>query len=221
MGTEIDLMRLYPKPKNRMAERPAITDEDRRISRLFDFDYFDGDRRHGYGGYAYHPKFWRNVVLDMSHEYQLATAESVLDVGCAKGFMLRDLQRLHPHLCLAGVDVSGYALQNSHPEVSDFLIQASADALPFSDQSFDLVLSINTIHNLPYDRAGTALAEIARVSRKDSFVMVDGWKSDLEKTDLQSWVLTAQTMLHEDDWLRLFEFSGYKGDYWFWKMLDG
>ena len=220
MRKRVNLMRGYPRSPERLAERPSISERDREVARKFGREYFDGDRKHGYGGYRYHPKFWTDVARDLSNEYRLATARTVLDVGCAKGFMLRDLQLLHPHLQVVGVDVSRYALNNAHPDVSGFLVEASADALPFKDASFDLVLSINTIHNLAYDRAAAALSEIGRVSRKDSFVMVDGWKTDSEREDLDSWVLTAQTVLHEEDWVQLFEGSGYEGDYWFWKVRE-
>ncbi len=220
MRKRVNLMRGYPRSPERMAERPAISEQDRRLARKFGVEYFDGDRRHGYGGYRYHPRFWTDVVREISNEYRLASATSVLDVGCAKGFMLRDLQLLHPHLQVVGVDVSRYALNCAHPDVSGFLVEASADALPFKDKSFDLVLSINTLHNLTYDGACSALSEIMRVSRKDAFVMVDGWKNESEKKDLDSWILTAQTVLHEGDWIQLFARSGYEGDYWFWKVRE-
>lgn len=220
MRKRVNLMRGYPQSPERLAERPRISERDREVARKFGIEYFDGVRKHGYGGYRYHPKFWKDVVRDLSKEYRLAEARTVLDVGCAKGFMLRDLRLLHPHLQVVGVDVSRYALKNAHPDVSGFLVEASADALPFKDASFDLVLSINTIHNLAYDGVAAALSEISRVSRKDSFVMVDGWKTDSEREDLESWVLTAQTVLHEEDWVQLFVGSGYEGDYWFWKVRE-
>ncbi len=220
MGTEIDLMRLYPKPKNRMAERPEITDEDREISRRFDVDYFDGDRRHGYGGFSYHPRFWTDTVDLFTTHYGLADDAAVLDVGCAKGFMLKDFALRLPHARLAGVDISPYAIAHAEPDVAPFLQVASADALPFDDGSFDLVISINTIHNL--DRAGClrAFAELERVCRGAAFVMVDGWKSDEERELLQRWVLTARTMLSAEDWVALMDEAGYTGDYAFWNPLS-
>lgn len=220
MGTEIDLMRLYPKPKNRMAERPEITEEDREISRRFDVDYFDGDRRHGYGGFSYHPRFWTDTVGLFTTHYGLADDASILDVGCAKGFMLRDFSLRLPHAHLAGVDISPYAIAHAEPDVAPFLQVASADALPFDDGSFDLVISINTIHNL--DRRGCirAFAELERVCRGNAFVMVDGWKNDEERELLQRWVLTARTMLSAEDWIALMDEAGYTGDYAFWNPLS-
>ncbi len=219
MGTEINLMRLYPKPKNRMAERPEITEEDREISRRFDIDYFDGDRRHGYGGFSYHPRFWTDTVDLFTTHYSLAEDASILDVGCAKGFMLKDFSLRLPRAHLAGVDIAPYAIEHAEADVAPFLQVASADALPFDDNSFDLVISINTIHNLDRDGCLRALAEVERVHRGKAFVMVDGWKNEKERELLQHWVLTARTMLSAEEWVALMDEAGYTGDYAFWTPL--
>ena len=219
VGTEIDLMRLYPKPKNRMAERPEITEEDREISRRFDIDYFDGDRRHGYGGFSYHPRFWTDTVDLFVRHYGLDGDTAILDVGCAKGFMLKDFSLRLPHAQLAGIDISPYAIQHAEPEVAPLVRVESADALPFDDNSFDLVISINTIHNLDRQSCLRAFAEIERVHRGKAFIMVDGWRTREEQELLQRWVLTAQTMLSAEDWITLMNEAGYTGDYAFWNPL--
>ncbi len=220
MGSEIDLMRLYPKPKNRMTERPEITDEDREVSRRFDFDYFDGDRRHGYGGFGYHPRFWTDTVDLFTNHYGLSDDSAILDVGCGKGFMLKDFSLRLPGATLAGVDISSYAIDHADPDVADLVQVADATSLPFPDDAFDLVISINTVHNLDRDGCLRAFAEIQRVSRGNSFVMVDGWKNAEEQELLQRWVLTARTMLSAEDWLTLMAEAGYEGDYAFWNPLS-
>ena len=222
MGSELDLMRLYPQPKSRMTERPEITEEDREISRRFDFDYFDGDRRHGYGGYGYHPRFWTETVDLFTTHYGLTNDSAVLDVGCGKGFMLKDFSLRLPGAQFAGVDISSYAIKHAHPDVADLVKVANATDLPFSDDAFDLVISINTIHNLERDGCLLALKEIQRVSRCHAFVMVDGWKNSEEQDLLRRWVLTARTMLSAEDWLALMKEANYQGDYAFWNPLpDG
>ncbi len=220
MGSELDLMRLYPKPKNRMTERPEITDEDRAISRQFGFDYFDGDRRHGYGGFGYHPRFWKETVDLFTTHYELTDDSAILDIGCGKGFMLKDFSLRLTGARLAGIDISAYAIDHADPDVADLVRVGDASDLPFPDDEFDLVISINTVHNL--DRVGClrAFAEIQRVSRGNAFVMVDGWKNAEEQELLQRWVLTARTMLSADDWLDLMAEAGYEGDYAFWNPLS-
>lgn len=220
MGSELDLMRLYPKPKNRMTERPEITDEDRAISREFGFDYFDGDRRHGYGGFGYHPRFWTDTVDLFTTHYGLTDGSAILDVGCGKGFMLKDFSLRLPGATLAGIDVSSYAIEHADPDVASRLTVANAADLPFADNEFDLVISINTVHNLDRDGCRRALAEIQRVSRGNAFVMVDGWKNAEEQELLQRWVLTARTMQSAEDWLDLMAEAGYQGDYAFWNPLS-
>jgi SAM-dependent methyltransferase len=216
VGQELDLMRFYPKGNDRMAERKKITEEQRRISQMFSFDYFDGNRMHGYGGYSYHPRFWSETVRLFADHYSLAADASILDVGCAKGFMLKDFAALMPNIAFTGIDISQYAINNADPAVRDHLAVGNARDLPYQNNAFDFVISINTIHNLPRNDAVTALREIERVSRGNSFIMVDGWRTEKEKIDLENWVLTARTLLHVEAWSLLFEEAGYTGDYSFW-----
>ncbi|MEM6794620.1 MAG: class I SAM-dependent methyltransferase, partial [Acidobacteriota bacterium] len=149
MGIEIDLMAAYPRARRAVDQRIAErTDEDRRVARLYGREFFDGERRTGYGGYAYHPRFWRPVVPAFIERYGLAAGSRVLDVGCAKGFLLFELERAVPGLEVVGVDVSPYAVAHGKPEIRRRLAVADASALPFPDDSFDLVVSLTTVHNL-------------------------------------------------------------------------
>ena len=217
MGFEIDLLQNYPRPKRDVEGRGAQkSDEDRAIARRFDREFFDGDRKHGYGGFHYHPRFWEPVVPDFVRHYQLTSKSSVLDVGCAKGFMLYDFTRLVPGISVTGVDISKYAIENSMPEIRENLKVADARELPFANKSFDLVISITTIHNLNRENCIQSLKEIQRVSRGKSFVTVDAYHNDEEKQRMFAWNLTAQTVLHVDEWRELFLEAGYTGDYyWF------
>jgi ubiquinone/menaquinone biosynthesis C-methylase UbiE len=215
---EVNLMVHYPKRTGRQTERPVITEEDKRLARQFGRDYFDGLRRHGYGGYKYHPRFWTETVRYMREYYHLSSDAAILDVGCAKGFMLYDFSQLMPDARLTGVDVSEYAVANALEAMRPYIRTGNAVSLEFPDQSFDLVLAINTIHNLPYDECKRSLQEIQRVSRRNAFVMVDAYRTEAERKAMLAWVLTAQTMLHVEDWLKLFAEAGYTGDYYWWTV---
>lgn len=215
MGQEINLLDLYPKSKRPIEERgKLITEEHRAVARRFDREYFDGDRLTGYGGYNYHPRFWTETVKRFRDHYGLAEDARILDVGAGKGFMLHDFKLLMPKADIRGIDVSQYAHDNAKPESKAFLQVANATALPFEDNSFDLVLAINTIHNLPIEQCKTALREIQRVSRKHAFVVIDAWRNEAEHQALLKWNLTALTYMHVDDWRRTFDEVGYTGDYW-------
>ena len=218
MGLELDLMRDYPKPSDRLKNRPMISEKDRDIARRFDREYFDGERKYGYGGYTYDKKYWASTVKNFIEHYKLNSNSSILDIGCAKGFMLKDFKDLLPDSKIMGIDISEYALKNAHLNVKNNLIQGDAVNLPFLDNAFDLVISINTIHNLDKKDCVKALREIQRISKKNSFVMVDGWRSEVEKVNLEAWVLTAQTILSVDKWVELFDEAGYTGDYAFWTV---
>ncbi len=194
------------------------TPEVIRIAKQFGKDFFDGERKYGYGGYRYDGR-WIAVAQKMKEYYKLALDASILDIGCAKGFLLYDFKELMPDCTVAGIDVSEYALKNALPSVRPFLKIASADCLPYPDKSFDLVISINSVHNLPLGRLKIALKEIQRVRRGYSYITLDAWRNEQEHKNLLKWVLTAETMMHVADWRKLFDEVGYKGDYW-WFIAD-
>jgi ubiquinone/menaquinone biosynthesis C-methylase UbiE len=139
-----------------------------------------------------------------------------LDIGCAKGFMLYDFMQLMPNARCAGIDISEYAIERALDAVKPMVQVGDARALPYPDRSFDLVLAINTIHNLPYEECKQSLQEIQRVSKRNAFVMVDAYRTEEQREAMLRWVLTAETMLHVDGWLQLFADAGYKGDYYWW-----
>jgi len=219
MGQEINLLELYPKSKRNLEERQdEKTPEIQRIARQFGKEFFDGDRKFGYGGFSYQPRFWQPVIPVFKKYYGLTAKSSILDVGCAKGFMLYDFLQLIPGIKIAGIDVSQYAIANAMEGVKSYLQVANAKKLPFPDKSFDLVISVNTIHNLPLEECKQALREIQRVSRKNAFITVDAYRNDVEKQKMDMWNLTARTYMHVDEWKALFAEVGYTGDY-FWFIL--
>lgn len=218
MGIEINLLENYPRTKRNVQERGATkTDADRALARQFGKDFFDGDRKVGYGGFSYNPRFWQPVIPTFQKFYSLKPGDKVLDVGCAKGFMLHDFKELMPEIEVRGIDISSYAVENGHPNVKQDLQVADARKLPFEDNSFDLVISINTVHNLDGDDLIQAFKEIDRVSRKGAFITVDAYRDEIEKEAMFAWNLTAKTILHVDEWKALFKKIGFKGDY-FWFM---
>lgn len=216
VGKEIDLLVNYPRTKRNVEERGASkTDEDRAIAQRFGRDFFDGDRRFGYGGFNYNPRFWQPVVPTFRKHFGLTASSSLLDVGCGKGFMMHDFAALIPGLKVKGIDISDYAISHAIKDMRPHVSVANACALPFESKSFDLVVSINTVHNLAIEQCEAALREIERVSRGHSYVTVDAYRTQQEKARMLAWNLTAKTILHVDDWKALFANVGYSGDY-FW-----
>jgi len=217
MGIEIDLMKNYPKskrdPKARAAEK---TEEDRAIARQFGKEFFDGERKHGYGGFYYNTRFWKPVIPDFINHFNLTKNSSVLDVGCGKGFMLHDLVKALPGIKVSGIDISQYAISNCIETMEPFLQVADARQLPFPDNSFDVVISITTLHNLNREDFIVSINEIERVSKKKSFITLDAYRNEEERLAMEAWNLTALTVMEVDEWKVFFKEIGYTGDYyWF------
>lgn len=214
---KVNLLKNYPITKRNLDQAAKErTEEVRKIARKFGKAFFDGERKYGYGGFHYNPIYWTKVVKDFAKYYNLQNGSRILDIGCGKGFMLYDFYLLNPKYFLAGIDISKYAIKNSKQEVSQFLSVGSCDNLPFDDKSFDLVISINTIHNLDLEGCSKSLKEISRVSRKNKFIVVDAYRNETERERMYAWNLTAKTIMRDEDWVKFFNENNYNGEYyWF------
>lgn len=219
MQEEVNLLDRLPKSKRNVEERGAAkTPEAVATSREYGFDYFDGSRDYGYGGYRYDGR-WLPVAEDIVRHFNLRSGQRLLDVGCAKGFLVKDLMTVCPGLEVFGLDISGYALMHCEPEVIGRLHLGSADNLPFPDNSFDAVLAINSIHNLERSDVKLALQEIQRLAPGKGYVQVDSYRTPDQKDVFESWVLTAKFHDYPSGWRELFNEAGYTGDYC-WTIIE-
>jgi ubiquinone/menaquinone biosynthesis C-methylase UbiE len=175
-------------------------------------DYWDGDRKTGYGGMRYDGR-WRTVAEAMVKHYGLKAGDKVLDVGCGKGFLLHEFTQVMPGIEVAGLDISTYAIEHAKEEVKPFLKAGNASSLPFADKSFDLVVSINTLHNLQCFELDRALREMERVSRAHKYLVVESYRTEAEKANLLYWQLTCESFYRPEAWEWWFEQTGYKGDW--------
>ena len=178
----------------------------------FDYDYWDGSRETGYGGYRYDGR-WRKVADAMIETYGLKPGMRVLDVGSGKGFLLRDFKEAMPDLEVCGIDVSAYAVEHTEAAVKPFCQVGSAARLPWPDDHFDLVVSINTLHNLYIQDLFSALGEIERVSRGGKYLCVEAYRNEREKVNLMYWQLTCRAFHTPEEWAFIFEKAGYSGDH--------
>jgi SAM-dependent methyltransferase len=185
------------------------------IAKKYGRDYWDGDRRYGYGGYKYLPGRWKPVAESLIHRYRLKPGSKVLDVGCGKGYLLYEMQLLEPQLEIYGVDVSEYGLSNMHPDLKGhFRLAKAQERLPFEDKEFDLVISLGTFHNLHIYELEVAVSEVERVG-KAGYIMVESFRNELEMFNLECWALTAESLMDIDEWLWMYKKFGYSGDYEF------
>lgn len=180
----------------------------------YEFDYWDGDRRYGYGGYRYDGR-WKAVAEKLIATYQLGANAKILDVGCGKAHLLYELHQLLPDAELAGFDVSRHGLADAPEAIRDHLFRYRAqDAYPWGDGHFDLVLSLGCLHNLRVFELQAALREIERVG-KNKYLMVESYRNEQELFNLQCWALTCESFFDTAEWIWLYQQSGYTGDYEF------
>ena len=181
----------------------------------YEFDYWDGEKRYGYGGYRFIPGRWQPVAKKLIERYKLTNKSKVLDIGCGKGYLLYEIKQLLPNIELVGFDISQYALSNAKDEIkSSIKTQRAQDKYPFVDHHFDLIVSLNTLHNLRLFELKSALSEINRVS-KYQYIVVESYRNVSELFNLQCWALTAESFFDHDEWVWLFQHFGYTCDFEF------
>jgi len=207
-STERDYLARVNDPKFPKAKAAAL-------AKKWDFDYWDGDRRINYGGYKYIEGRWEKVARAMVDHYGLKAGDKILDVGCGKGFLLFDFTKVLPGIEVTGLDISPYALDHAKEEIKDRLQIGTAAKLPYEDNSFDLVYSINTLHNLHNYDLDQALREIERVGKKHKYVCVESYRNEEEKTNLLYWQVTCEAFCTPEEWEWWFKTTGYTGDHSF------
>ncbi len=217
---EVNLLDCYPAPartKQRLENRfHDQSDEDIKVARQFGEEYFDGEHKTGYGGYYYDGR-WKTTAQRIIDYYGLENDASILEIGCAKGFLLHEFKMLLPNANVAGIDISEYAISNTTDLMKPFLKIGSADNLPWENNSFDLVVSINAIHYLSAIQCIQAFKEIERVKTKDAYVRVNAYRNEQEFIAMKHWDFVAETLLTPEEWLELMKQANYVGDYsWFY-----
>jgi len=185
------------------------------LAKKWAYDYWDGDRRINYGGYRYMPGRWAPVGQAMIDHYGIKPGDKILDIGCGKGFQLYELTQLMPGVEVYGIDVSSYAIENAKEEIKDHLQVGNANSLPFPDDHFDFVFSINTLHNLHNYDLDNALREMERVGKKNKYICVESYRNEVEKANLLYWQVTCEAFCTPEEWDWWFKQTGYTGDHSF------
>jgi ubiquinone/menaquinone biosynthesis C-methylase UbiE len=186
-----------------------------KIAKQYGQEYWDGDRRYGYGGYNYIPSRWKSVAKELIETYKLGPGSKILDVGCGKGYLLHEMLLIEPKLLVTGIDISKHAINCATEIVKpNLLIQPAQAKYQFKNKYFDLVISLTTLHNLNIYDLWNALQEIERVGN-EAYVLVESYRNEKELFNLQCWALTCESFFDNEEWRWIFEKIGFKGDYEF------
>ena len=185
------------------------------IAKKYSFNYWDGNRKFGYGGYKFIPGRWTPIAKKIIEEYKLNNQSKVLDLGCGKGYLLYEMKTILPGMKIVGYDYSKYAIKNSKKEIKKYLkVRDIRKKFNFKDNQFNLVLSLGTLHNFELSDLFKTIKEINRIGKK-KYIMVEAYRNNQELFNLQCWALTCQTFLSKHEWIKLYKFLGYDGDFEF------
>ena len=209
------LMKLHSGTKRDYVQRVVEYDkaECSEVAIQYGKDYWDGDRKYGYGGYKYDGR-QRAIAEAMAKHYNIQPGHKILDVGFGKGYLLYEFTQVVPGVEVAGIDISEYGLENAKDEIKRFLQVGNAISLPFEDDSFDFVVSITTLHNLYNYELNSAVKEIERVGKgTNKHIAIESYRNEREKANLLYWQLTCRSFYTPKEWEWVFEQCGYTGDY--------
>ena len=188
-----------------------------KVASKYGYEYWDGPRKYGYVGYNYIEGYWTGLAKKLIKNYRLNNNSKVLDIGCGKGFLLYEIRKILPKIKVEGIDTSNYAIKNSHKMVKKYLKVFKAEHiknLKYKKKSFDLIISINCLHNLKLDDLKNSLNGISYVSKK-SYIVVESYINERELFNLQCWALTCKSFFSKREWIYLFKLFNYKGDFEF------
>ena len=190
----------HKKTKRKFIERMVDNKiEAMRVARLYEYDYWDGKRRYGFGGYDYIQDYWTPVAKKLIKKFKLTNKSRILDIGCGKGFLLFEIKKILKNITIEGLDISKHAIKNSKKEVKKYLKRIDINKYKFKGK-YDLIISINTLHNLEIDDLSKVVKKIVKFS-KNSYIAVEGYRNIEELFNLQCWALTANTFFSKNEWI--------------------
>lgn len=205
----------YPHSRAKRVVKKGIRTIHNRIKAFeLGYDYYDGDRENGYGGFKYDGR-WATIMPDIIKRYNLTNDSSVLDLGCKKGFFMHDLKQALPGIKVCGIENHPYPIENAMESVKNDIILGEYEQLPFEDNEFDFILGFAAIYMLNLRGVIRAIKEIQRVGKGRSYITLGAYHSQEGKELFSMWTLLGTTNLHVDEWLEVFKVTGYTGDYFF------
>ena len=185
------------------------------IAKKYENQYWDGNRKFGYGGYRYIPGRLTKITKLLITRFKLTNKSKILDVGCGKGFLLYEIKKILPGATVVGLDISKHGIKNCHPSLKNNLkIFDFKKKLPFKNGQFDLALSFGLYHNFSIFELEKSLKEFSRISKKN-YLMVESYKNNKQLFNLQCWALTCESFFSPKEWEWIFKKFKYKGDYEF------
>ena len=211
MGKHFDIG-YFKKP---IKVRAKVATERTVINKMYAWElgkeYYDGSRLNGYGGFKYDGRWLK--LLPKIKRYKLNKKSKVLDIGCKKGFLLKDLNILLPGIKSYGIENHSYALKHA-VKCKSKLILTDYTKLPFKNKSLDFVIAFNSLYMQNLGDVIKSLKEIERVSKKSYIVLASGENNE-ERNKFYKWTLIGTSILLKREWKQLFKKIKFSGDYYF------
>ena len=175
--------------------------------------YYDGHRNNGYGGFKYDGR-WLKILPKIIKKYKIKENAKILDLGCKKGFIMKDFKILLPNCEVWGIEDHKYPIINAEKEIKSKIIKSKYYDIPFEDNYFDFTIGFSSIYRYNFYDLVETIKEIKRVSKK-SFITLGAYSNEKNRVIFNKWSLLGTTILHEKEWIELFKLLKFSGDYYF------
>ena len=156
---------------------------------------------------------WKLIAKKIIKKYKLNKSSRILDIGCGKGFLVYELTKLLNSKNIYGIDISRYSI-NKAPKMirKNLSLKDCRKGLNYKKKYFDLILSINLIHNFSIYEIKNFLINVVKISKK-SYISTESYRNERELFNLQCWALTAESFFSEKEWNWIFKSYGYNRDF--------
>ena len=150
------------------------------------------------------------------NEYKLNNTSSFLQLGCEKGFLLKDIKTKYKDMRVEGLETSNYAITNSMPDIrKNIKYCGNYTNLNYTDKEFDFIVALGVVYTHGIQDAIRCLKEIQRIGKGKSFITLASYENKHDFWLFKQWSLLGTTILRKEEWLDILKHVKYSGDYFF------
>jgi hypothetical protein len=175
-----------------------------------DKNFFDGERKYGYGGFVYDGRN-KTVAENLVSNYRLGDNSKVLQVQCEKGFLLYELQKINSSFYLIGTETSEYAIKNKFQYLNCPILNLQDHNLPFSKHYFDLIVVIGYAYTLSLQNFVQFIHQCNNLSR-NVFLTLATYDTPSDYFVLRKWSLLGNLIFLKQEWLELLDELNFNGE---------
>jgi SAM-dependent methyltransferase len=120
----------------------------------------------GYSNYRWMPELTIPMCYEMINILNIKDDETILDFGCAKGYVVKGFRLLHK--LAYGVDISEYAILSAPNDIKHYLyrIESEKDIPLQNNKKYDYTIAKDVLEHIPYEHLDSVLLQLRKITNK-------------------------------------------------------